>query len=125
MTIDSVLNLLGLIISLGGLVAAGLRRQTILAIIAFALVITTGTTLWLQQQHEREISRVKNEINAKLSFHRWTADQILSEVRPGLKYQDVNEALFRAVDNQEIHEELTECVESTTGSVLSTRVFYH
>jgi len=123
MTLDTVLNLFGLIISLGGLVAARLTRQVALAIFACALIGTTGMASWLAYQHEREISRVESELKAKLSHNRWTLERIHSEMRDP-NYRALREALSRAVNNGTVGDQRTECSVSD-GSVLTTRVYFN
>ena len=122
MTTDTFLSLMGLAISVGGLVAAGIRREMVFAIIASALIATTGTVSWRLYQHEREISRVQREIITKLSSNAWTLDQIYTKVH-FLPYKVVHEALFKAVGNGTIHDKEMECIVSD-GSVLSTKVYY-
>lgn len=122
MTIDTVLNILGLAISVGSLVAAGLKRQAVLAIFAVALILTTATGLWLEFRHRTEIDNIENVIKAKLSKNRWTFDRIYSEIHY-VPYEVVHEALFRAVDNQRISDTPLECTVND-GSILSTRVYY-
>jgi hypothetical protein len=122
-TIDTVLNLLGLAISLGGLVAARLTRQAILAIFACSLVVTTGVASWLALEHERSVSRVETEFKARLSNNRWTLDQIYREMRdPDPKL--LREALARAIEDGTVNDQLTECTVND-GSVLSTRVYFN
>jgi uncharacterized membrane protein YfbV (UPF0208 family) len=122
MTIDIALNLLGLSISLGGLVAAGLRRQVLLAVFACALICTTGVTAWLAHKHEREISQLTSEIKTRLSYHKWTFDRIHSELRYP-DYKNLQEALRRAIENDMVKDQRTECTVSD-GSVLSTRIYF-
>ena len=80
MTLDTILNLLGLALSLGGLLAARLTRQVTLAILACSLIVTTGAASWLALQHQREISRVETELKARLSHNRWTLERIYLEM---------------------------------------------
>ena len=122
MTIDTILSLMSLAISVGGLVAAGLRRETIFAIIAAGLIITTGTVSWRLYQQEREIWRAQNEIITKLASNAWTLDRIYTEVH-FLPYKVIHEALFQAVDSGAIHDKEMECTVND-GSVLSTKVYY-
>ena len=122
MTTDTILSPMGLAISAGGLVAAGLRREIVFAIIASGLIATTGTVSWRLYQQEREISRVQTEIITKLSSNAWTLDRIYTEVH-FLPYKVVHEALFQAVENGTIHDKEMECTVSD-GSVLSTKVYY-
>lgn len=123
MTLDTSLNLLGLIISLGGLIAARLTRQVALAIFASALIVTTGVASWLAYEHGREVSRVENELKAKLAHNRWTLDRIHAEMREP-NYRILREALARAVDNGAVGDQRTECTVSD-GSVLTTRVYFN
>jgi len=121
-TIDTVLNLLGLALSLGGLLAARLTRQVILAIFACSLVVTTGVASWLALEHQHEVSRVETELLARLSHNRWTIDRIYSEMRePDSKL--LREAISRAIEDGTINDQLTECTVND-GSVLSTRVYF-
>jgi hypothetical protein len=122
-TIDTVLNLLGLALSLGGLLAARLTRQKIFTIIACALVVTTGVGSWLELKHEREVSRVETEFVARLSNNRWTLERISSEMHePDPKL--LREALSRALEDGTVNDQLTECTVND-GSVLSTRVYFN
>ena len=123
MTLDTVLNLLGLALSLGGLLAARLTRQVALAIFACFLIVTTGATSWLALQHEREISRVETELRARLSHNRWTVERIYSEMHDP-DYKVVREALSRAIEDGTVKDQPTECIVND-GSVLSTRVYFN
>lgn len=123
MTIDTVLNLLGLAISLVGLLAARLTRQVILAIFACSLVATTGIASWLELKHEREVSRVETELVARLSHNRWTIDRIYSEMREP-DYEILREALSRAIKDGAVSDQRTECI-ANDGSTLSTRVYFN
>lgn len=123
MTLDTALNLLGLSISLGGLVAARLTRQVILAIFACTMIGITGVTSWLAYKYEGEISRVESEIVTRLSHNRWTFDSIQSEMRYP-NYKVLQEALTRAIENGRISDQPTECLVND-GSVLSTRVYFN
>lgn len=123
MTLDTALNLLGLAISLGGLVAARLTRQVVLAIFACALIGTTGVASWLAYKHERELSRVESELKVRLAHNRWTLDRIHSEMRDP-DYTVFREALSRAVENGTVSDQRTECTVND-GSVLSTRVYFN
>jgi len=121
-TIDTVLNLVGLAISLVGLVAARLTRQAVLAIFACCLVVTTGVASWLELKHEHEVSQVETELKARLSRNRWTLDRLYSEMRePDSKL--LHEALSRAIEDGTVNDQLTECTVND-GSVLSTRVYF-
>lgn len=121
--IDTVLNLLGLVISLGGLLVARLTRQAILATFACSLVFTTGVASWLALEHERSVSRVETELRARLSHNRWTLDRIYVEMRePDPKL--LREALSRAIEDGTVNDQLTECTVND-GSVLSTRVYFN
>jgi len=122
-TIDTILNLLGLVISLGGLLAARQTRQVTLAIFACSLIVTTGVGSWITLKHEREISRVETELTARLSHNRWTLDRIYSEMRDR-DYKDVREALSRAMDDGMVNDQSTECTVND-GSVLSTLVYFN
>jgi hypothetical protein len=122
-TIDTVLNLLGLAISLVGLLAARLTRQVILAIIACSLVVTTGVSSWIKLEHAREVSRVETELVARLSHNRWTVDRIYSEM-PEPDYKVLREALSRAIEDGTVKDQATECIVND-GSVLSTRVYFN
>lgn len=122
MALDTVLNLLGLIISAGGPLAARLTRQVMLAIFACALFGTTGVASWLACKHEREISRVESQIKAKLAHNRWTLDRIHSEIED-VDYKVLREALSRSIDDGTVAGERTECTVND-GSVLLTRVYY-
>lgn len=123
MTLDTALNLFGLIISLGGLIAARLTRQVALAVFACALIGTTGVATWLAYDHGREVSRVENELKAKLAHNRWTLERIHSEMREP-NYRVLREALSRAVDNGTVGDQRTDCTVSD-GSVLTTRVYFN
>lgn len=123
MTLDTVLNLLGLALSLGGLLAARLTRQVALAILACSLIVTTGAASWLALQHEREISRVETELVGRLSHNRWTLERIFSEMHDP-DYKVVREALSRAIEDGTVKDQPTECIVND-GSVLSTRVYFN
>jgi len=122
MTMELVLNLLGLAISIGGLIAAGLKREAVFAVIASALMVTTGVATWSAYSHERKIAHVQTHIIEKLSENRWTFDRVYSEVH-FVPYEDVHEAVFRAVDHGTLRDEPTECI-LNDGSVLATRVYF-
>ena len=123
MTIDTVLNLLGLALSLGGLLAARLTRQVALAILACSLIVTTGAASWLALQHEREVSRVETELRARISHNRWTVERIYSEIHDR-DNKVVREALSRAIEDGTVKDQPTECIVND-GSVLSTRVYFN
>jgi hypothetical protein len=123
MTIDLALNLLGLAISIGGLVAARLTRQTVFAILAAALVATTGVAAGLSFSHELKIARLQSDIMGKLAGNRWTFDRIYAEVHY-VPYELVHEAVFRGVERGLLQHQPTECTVSSGGAILSTRVYY-
>jgi hypothetical protein len=122
-TVYTVLNLLGLVLSLGGLLTARLTRQVTLAIIACFLIVTTGAASWLALQHEREVSQVETELVARLSHNRWTLERIYSEMHDP-DYKVVREALSRAIEDGSVKDQPTECIVND-GSVLSTRVYFN
>lgn len=119
---DTILNILGLAISVGGLIAARVKRQTVFLIIALALVLTTATALVTEYVHHRQISHVQEMIADKLSGNRWTIDRIYQEMHY-VPYPLLREALFLAVDSGKIGDSPTECG-MNDGAVLSTRVYY-
>ena len=119
---DTILNILGLAISVGGLIAARLKRQTVFLIVAIALVMTTGTALVTEYIHRREISHVQEKIADKLLGNRWTFDRIYQELHY-VSYTVFREALFLAIDSGKIGDSPTECA-MNDGTVLSTRVYY-
>jgi hypothetical protein len=120
--IDTMLNILGLAISVGGLIAARVKRQTVFLIVAIALVLTTGTALVTEYMHHRQISHVQEMIADKLLGNRWTFERIYQEMH-FVPYPLLREALFLAVDSGKIGDSPTECT-MNDGSVLSTRVYY-
>jgi hypothetical protein len=122
-TIDIILNLLGLIISFGGLLAARLTKQLTLAIFACSLIVTTGVGTWLTVKHDREVSRVETDLSTRLSHNRWTLERIDSEMgHPDPKV--LREALSRAIDHRTVRDQPTECIVND-GTVLSTRVYFN
>lgn len=116
MTLDTFLNLLGLAISLGGLVAAGINRQLALAIFASALITTTGVALFLTYDHERELSRVDAELKSRLGPNQWTLERIRLEMNnPDPKV--LAEVLSRATNNGSVKDKPAQCV-TNQGDVL-------
>lgn len=123
MTLDTFLSLLGLAISLGGLVAAGFTKQKVLAIFSCALIGTTSVASALAYIHERELSRAESEVKERLVNNQWTLERIRLEMNnPDPKV--LAEALSRALRNGTVKDEATECITSR-GSVLSTRVYFN
>ena len=123
MTLDTVLNVLGLAISLGGVLAARLTKQLLFTIFACSLLVTTGASSWLALQHQREVSRVETQIKARLSHNRWNFDRIRSEMNePDPKA--LHEALSRAIEDGTVKYAPTECIVND-GSVLPTRVYFN
>jgi hypothetical protein len=120
--LDTILNVIGLIISIGGLITARVKRQTVFFIVAAALVLTTATALLTEYAHQREIAHIQGIIKNKLSGNRWTFERIYSEVH-FVPYPLLREALFLAVDSGKIGDNPTEC-SVNDGSILSTRVYY-
>lgn len=119
---DTILNILGLAISIGGMVAARVKKQTVFLIMATALLVTTATGLVIGYVHQREIRHIQKSIMIKLSGNRWTFDRIYSEVQ-FVPYKALHEALFLAVDSGKLGASPIEC-SIHDGSVLSTRVYY-
>lgn len=122
MSIDAVLNIIGLVISIGGLLAAKLDKQAVLNIFLAALVITTGVVLYLNFHRVSELSKTEERIKQKLAHNRWTAERISDELQIDDK-RLVRDALWRATDTGTLDEQRTECT-SNDGTVLSTRVYF-
>lgn len=123
MTLDTVLNLLGLIISIGGLVAARLTKQVVFTVFACALVGTTGLVVLSEYQRYQALLHTESRIKQKLSTNRWTAERIAEE----LQIEDkklVRDALLWGADRGTLDDERTECISSKDG-VLTTRVYFN
>jgi hypothetical protein len=120
--LETVLNMLGLAISVGSVVAAGLTRQIILVIFACALVVTTGVAAWVAYEHDVELARVETELLNRLSHHRWTFERIRAETREA-DHRLLLAALSRAEDRNRVASRASECIHSD-GLVLSTRLYF-
>ena len=123
MTLETGISFFGLVISLGGLVAAGITRQAGLAIFACALIGSTGLASWRAFTHGQEVSRVENELRVRLANNRWTLERIYSEMRQP-NYTVLREALTQAVDDKMVGDERMDCTVND-GSVLTTRVYFN
>jgi hypothetical protein len=55
---NTILNKLGLAISIGGTVAKRVKKQTVFMIVAAALVVTTASGLVIEYMHQRQISHI-------------------------------------------------------------------
>lgn len=119
---NPILNILGLSISIGGLVAARAKKQTLFLIVAAALVVTTGTGLMIGYVHQQQIRKIQETIKTKLAGHSWTFERIYSEVN-FVPYKALQEALFLAVDSGQLGATPIEC-SIHDGTVLSTRIYY-
>ena len=123
MALDTVFTILGLAISVGGLIAAGFKKQVVFAIFACALIVTTGTASLLAYMHDRELSQTETEIKKRLDTNQWTLERIRLEMNnPDPKV--LVEALSRALRNGTVKDQATQCI-TNNGSVLSTRVYFN
>lgn len=123
MALDTALNLLGLIISIGGLLAAGLTKQVVFTVFACALVGTTGVIAFTEYQQYQALLHTESKIKQKLSTNRWTEERISEE----LKTEDkklIRDALLWGADRGTLDDERTECISSKDG-VLTTRVYFN
>lgn len=122
MTFDAVLNLLGLVISLAGIVVARPTGRILIVVLFSAIGVTAGVALFLDYRRSLELDRMEAGIKSKLAHNRWTAERIAAEVR-GEDKALVRDALARAADAGRILDIRTECV-MNDGNVLPVRLFY-
>lgn len=123
MSYDAVLNLLGFIISLAGLIIAKPNRRVLTLSLFGAVAATALVALFVDIQRSAELDRVEERIKQKLKNNRWTAERITAEIRTEDK-KIIRDALNRAADAGSIGDGSTECI-SNDGTVLTTRVFYN
>src|SRR5271167_1608857 len=86
-SLDTVLKVVGLSISLAGFLTARVNRQRAFATFAACLFVITGVGLALTIGHKREVSRVETEMKSKLGGNRWTYEDIrraMGDVNPNL-----------------------------------------
>ena len=109
-TLDTVLKVVGLSLSLGGLLTARINRQKALAMFAACLFVTTGVGLALTIEHKREVSRVEAEMKLRLAANRWTYEDIrtaMGDVNPNPNL--LREALEDAKEDGSIKENPDQC----------------
>lgn len=125
MTFDTVLRLLALAISVGMLVAAGIKKLQIIAISAAMLVLLTVWFVFQNFTHQREIEKTKAAIAEKLVNNLWNFDRIYSEMAP-TPYLIVQEALFDASDKdkRQIKSRQEQCSAFNDGTLLPTKIYY-
>lgn len=122
MSFDATLNVLGLMISIAGIVVARPTRRVLIIALFSAAAVAALVGLVVGYLRSAELDRVEETIKLKLNGNRWTAERIAAEVRTEDK-RVVRDALARAAEAGTIGETGTECV-SNDGNVLATRVFY-
>lgn len=123
MTVDTALGLLGLIASVGGLIAARLDMRQLVRLALVALVVFTAFFVVLQFKRVGELASVEEQVRLKLASNRWTQDRISEELDREDK-RSIREALALAVDAGRIIGERTECVSSKDGLLIS-RVYFN
>ena len=129
--LDTVLNLFGLIVSVGSLlIAEGLTRRKIFIVLACSVFISLGTSVWFQHQSAQEkmrrdelIANVEGELKIALAGNRWTEERISREMRQP-NYEIFSIALARAIANGNVGHEPTSC-RVNDGTELDTRVYYN
>ncbi len=102
MTIETLLAIASFAISVGGFISSVFIfkdhwKRVALIVTIILLVATTGAALYQHYQHNRQISKVEKEIIEKLSYNRWTFDQLYHELH-FKSFPLVSEALFRGIE---------------------------
>lgn len=123
MTIELIIAILSLTISIGGLVAAGIRREAIFAVIAVALVTTSAVALWRELQHRIIIKDLQDDIAGVMG------DQIITLEMIREKYYDrspklVQEALITGKEGGLFADRRLMCKPSPDMPIMTMRVYF-
>ncbi len=121
-----ILSIASFSISVGGLVAVFVvkesKKEIVFFVVVAALTVTSGIALYSYYRHEKSVDRVQEIIVESLSSKGLTFDDLYQDIFPPVSHELLREALYAGIEEKSIGYRSMRLHHN--GKIMSVKVFY-